>query len=1009
MKLDKRASPPVAHYLRPEEAVVPFRTRPELDELKSWCGSGGHAAVRLVTGDGGAGKTRLALRFGKELTTKGWQLLWVWRGLEPDAVRAAHMAGKPCMLVVDYAETRRKLVDLLDAVAADRDGPDLRVVLLARSEGEWWYTLHDTAESRTRYLLDAQVPIALGPVFATGGPQEVFDDAVTAFAREMRTRRPEAKLILSDADPVVLVVHAAALLAVVNYATGTRLQGQAASGPEMLNALLQHEEHYWAGSAASRGLDLDPSVLRLAVALGSLIGAESETAAGELLSRIPDLDSAERRGRVARWLHDLYPTARKSDAQPQEWLGPLQPDRLAEQHIANQLAMHPELIAAWFAGLKEARAAQALTVLARAALTQDHAVTLLRDALVADLDRLAVPALSVAVRTNPVLGELLSEIIPEQPVSQETLRRVAEKSPSPSFALAKPAAVVLQRLADDSTDDSERAGWLVHLSGRLADLDRQEEALAAIERATGIYRQLAKVRPHGFRSELAVSLNSQSMRLADLGRRGEALAAAEEAVSIYRPLAEKLPGAYQPKLVDVLHTQSYRLAELGRRPEALAAIEEVVHIYGPLAEKLPGAYQPKLADILNSQSMRLADLGRHPEALAAAEEAVRIYRPRADDLPDAFRSKLADVLHTQSYRLAELGRREEALAAIEEVVRIYRPLADARPNAFRRDLAGSLKSQSDRLADSGRREEALAAAEEAVRIYRQLIDARPDAFRPKLADVLDTQSYRLAELGRREEALAAIEEAVRIYRPLADELPDAFRPDLAISLNSQSMRLADLGRREEALGRREEALKRREEALAAADEAVHIYRPLADEFRGVFPPKLADVLHTQSYRLAELGRREEALAAIEEAVRIYRPLAGELPDTFSPKLADVLHTLSNRLAELGRREEALAAADEAVHIYRPLADEFRGVFSPKLADVLHTQSYRLAELGRREEALAAIEEAVRIYRPLAGELPDAFSPKLADVLHTLSNRLAELGRREEALAAAEEAVASTSR
>ncbi len=47
-------------------------------------------------------------------------------------------------------------------------------------------------------------------------------------------------------------------------------------------------------------MDLDVSVLRLAVAVGCLIGAENETAAGALLSRVPDLDSAERRGRVAR-------------------------------------------------------------------------------------------------------------------------------------------------------------------------------------------------------------------------------------------------------------------------------------------------------------------------------------------------------------------------------------------------------------------------------------------------------------------------------------------------------------------------------------------------------------------------------------------------------------------------------------------------------------------------------------------------------------------------------------
>ena len=78
----------------------------------------------------------------------------------------------------------------------------------------------------------------------------------------------------------MLVVHAAALLAVVDYATGARPPDQAVSGQEVLEALLRHEARYWARSAAGRGLDLDVSVLRLAVAVGCLIGADSESCCG---------------------------------------------------------------------------------------------------------------------------------------------------------------------------------------------------------------------------------------------------------------------------------------------------------------------------------------------------------------------------------------------------------------------------------------------------------------------------------------------------------------------------------------------------------------------------------------------------------------------------------------------------------------------------------------------------------------------------------------------------------
>jgi hypothetical protein len=82
--------------------------------------------------------------------------------------------------------------------------------------------------------------------------QEVFDDALDAFARRLATGRLEARLVLSDPDPVVLVVHAAALLAVVDYATGARPRDQALSASEVLEALLRHEARYWVRSAAGR-------------------------------------------------------------------------------------------------------------------------------------------------------------------------------------------------------------------------------------------------------------------------------------------------------------------------------------------------------------------------------------------------------------------------------------------------------------------------------------------------------------------------------------------------------------------------------------------------------------------------------------------------------------------------------------------------------------------------------------------------------------------------------------
>ncbi len=57
----------------------------------------------------------------------------------------------------------------------------------------------------------------------------------------------------------------------------------------------------------------------------------------------------------------------------------------------------------------------------------------------------------------------------------------------------------------------------------------REEALAAIEQAAGIYRQLAEARPDAFLPNLATSLNNLADTLSRFNRDAEASAIREEA------------------------------------------------------------------------------------------------------------------------------------------------------------------------------------------------------------------------------------------------------------------------------------------------------------------------------------------------------------------------------------------------------------------------------------------------------------------------------------------------
>jgi len=615
----------VARYLRPEEQVVPFRERPELDELRSWCGTTESVAVRLMTGDGGAGKTRLALRLCQVLEANGWQPLWISPGQEKEVVDAARELGTPCVAVVDYAETRAHLIELLNDVARNTSGPDLRVVMLARSSGEWWKYLLSTSEDRVARLLRAEPPVTLGPLSAEGGGGVVFAEALTAFAERLKVDCPEATLALTEPEPVVLVVHAAALLAVLNHALG-RPAKHPESGGEVLAELLAHEGRYWTKSAAARRLDLDVSVLRLAVMAGCLVGADSEPAAAALMACIPDLaDSAVLRGKAARWLRDLYPVP--DTAGSKEWIGQLRPDLIAERLVVTVLNKHPELIPRLFASLNESRAERALTVLARAALTQPTALGQIRQSLEADPGSLIAPALTAPTATNPGLVSIIGPVL---------------------------------------------------TSGMIPAVRRD-----------AIYRKLAETNQNQL-PYLNAWLDHQSVILEHEGRPEEAADTIEEAIRVGRALTRAYPNWFARYPSRSLTEQLARLERLGRLEKALTAIELTVRSYREQTDGNPFERLQNLSGWLNRQSLVLERLERREDALAVIKQAVTIRRELAIlDLPAAL-SDFAESLHNQSVILDRIERREEELAALEEDVRTYRALARADPDEFLIDIATPL-------------------------------------------------------------------------------------------------------------------------------------------------------------------------------------------------------------------------------------------------------------------------------------------------------------------------------
>ncbi|NED03818.1 tetratricopeptide repeat protein, partial [Streptomyces sp. SID6648] len=603
-----------ADLLRPEHAVVSFRGREKLlAELVHWCQEqdrhdpgdgttthstwlwdGGPVKAQLLTGGGGAGKTRLATELCALMTGRGWTTIRLTTDVSKP-LDALTQVCRPLLIVADYAETRiPQLHALLDAVDHDQAHTPVRILALARAAGDWW--TRATAHPRSHALAAATVTAVPALHHTTPDRAAAYRQAVADFAVRLHRMAPAADwtahvpvLTAPDSLPSLaraefdtpLSVQMAALLALLD-ATDTP-QPTTQQRTSLEGRLLGHEQKYWDETAVSseRGLSGERSgseTRALAVALACLTPATDRSHARELLAQLPGLadeGAAAVRGSLTTWLGDLYPAPAGS-----LW-GSIQPDRIAEYHLGTEARREPALFTSILATLREEHSAQALTVLARTAQHAQHHDTVssvLRDAITAAPNRLGPAALTTATLTpypEPLIIALTHLI--ENTHDIDLMYQLSNQLTHFTLALSEWAAALNAALVehhDTSTPDLPRlATALNNQAIGLASLGRREEALDAVTRAVEIRETLAAQQPDAFLPDLASSLNNQSIRLSDLGHREEALNAVTRAVETYQSLTEKQqPNAFSPKLAMALNNQSNSLASLGHREEALDAV-----------------------------------------------------------------------------------------------------------------------------------------------------------------------------------------------------------------------------------------------------------------------------------------------------------------------------------------------------------------------------------------------------------------------------------------------------
>ncbi len=780
-----------ATLLSANYSPVPFGFRDtQMDEFREWFfqDTKGEPRWRLITGEGGRGKTRFMKEFCATLQAESGRALTagfldVSKLSQSKAALMSFLEVKgDLLLVMDYAERfadEVKAVMLASLAIADcMEDRRIRLVFIARRESERWQEIRNSQEDIADFCYpEAHFQTFELPAVGDRGDDRrrvAFDQAFAAYCEHFGEDRPlpDAVALDDDAFDDFLMIHLSALA----HYRGELPAGAMADERQLLDWVLRREEsQHWIEIATGRKAtkDLELNALREAaiVLTASTLGDNLATVAEgrerlKLCPLLADTSTATRTA-VAEMFRDLYPGA---------GIGGIIPDRLGSNFLAKY---GREVLAEAVAGFDPSALGHCLTKLTWAARNWPDMATPVIEAVIAAAPEKVLPSIiPTAIEAGDPIGRIAATWLAANPVLPETLTMYM--FPQNTTALRELAAIVTRIELEtlDPTDNSEDA-----------------------------------------RSRRARNLNNLSVRLAELGHREEALTVIEEAVAIYRDLAGTRPDAFLPNLADSLNNLSVLFSNLGRLEEGLAVIEEAVAIYRDLAAARPDAFLPDLAMSLNNVSVLLSNLRRLEEGLAVIEEAVAIYRDLAAARLDVFLPDLAMSLNTLSIRFSYLGRHEEGLATIEEAVAIRRDLAAARPDAFLPDLADSLNNLSNRFSYLGRPEEGLAAIEEAIAIDRDLAAARPDAFLPVLADSLNNLSLWFSDLGRPEEGLAAIEEAVAIRRDLAAARPGAFLPDLATSLSVLGDRYGELGRWNDAASVKREAVERLAKAFLA--------RPLA--------------------------------------------------------------------------------------------------------------------------------------------------------------------------------------
>src|SRR5664279_3356100 len=605
----------MATLLSPEQGVAPLEARRStVKELTGWCTDEPKSPVRVVEGASGVGKSRLTVEVPRGLPDTWAAGRWV-TGSAEDLIAAVLACRERTLLVVDDADTEpaAKVASLVQLVAQRDHQGMIKVLLVARDRDSLQRAVHRELPAGQQANWPATT---LSPFGRAGDRRRWFVRAARAYAAAQRLPPPpvsdtDQHPVGADGEPMV-VTQARALLASRATSTGNLNVVRSAGIGAVADQIVDAEQRRWTHIADDTRWGIPTTVTaeaqQQAVCALVLLRPETEKDAAAVLRRLPRLNGLDEPTlrNLVTWAHHLYPGATPGLVEPSS-------DFLTGAILTR------------LANTADEELAQALDVAAAA----ERSITVLTQLIrVSTLFPGVTPLIERLLQARPVL---VTTVI-------ETLVRLGT-------GVGPLQALVLSPLAANPDLSSQE---IDHLLVVIGDVGWAAVRVALWTRAVHHARQeVASDDSAANRAVLANSLTSLDVSLSALGEHRQALAAIEEAVALHRELAAAEPARYTPSLANSLTSLGVSLGDLGEHRQALAAIEEAVALYRELATAEPAPYTLDLAEALHNLTVDLLALGKYRQALAPAKEAVALYRELTVVKP-ARSCALAGALHALS-------------------------------------------------------------------------------------------------------------------------------------------------------------------------------------------------------------------------------------------------------------------------------------------------------------------------------------------------------------------------